>query len=233
MKTCLNFSGGKDSTAMLLRLIEIGERPDKVVFADTLMEYPEMYEFIDRVERHINQKIIRTKPNHTFLEWFFGEITKGKLKGRIRGFPYVVIPCWYQREAKVIPLEKENKGYTRLIGFCRGEEKRILKDDNFRYPLMEWRWDERKCLDYCKEKGMLNPLYSKFKRLGCWCCPKQRRSELMILKRDYPALWRILRQLEEISPNGFKHDYHTDRHNNQKVLFMSENTQKGTPGGKE
>jgi len=40
----LNFSGGKDSTAMLLRMIDKGRRPDKIVFADTGMEFPEMYD---------------------------------------------------------------------------------------------------------------------------------------------------------------------------------------------
>ena len=34
MKTCVSFSGGKDSTAMLLRLIELDEKIDAIVFAD-------------------------------------------------------------------------------------------------------------------------------------------------------------------------------------------------------
>jgi 3'-phosphoadenosine 5'-phosphosulfate sulfotransferase (PAPS reductase)/FAD synthetase len=204
LKTQLNFSGGKDSTAMLLRLIELGCRPTQIVFADTLMEFPEMYEYIDKIEQVINQKIIRVKPNHTFLEWFFGTFTKGKMKGRMRGFPYVITPCWYQREAKDKPMRKlvENCDVV-YIGYTKGEEDRIMDSDKFRYPLIEWGWTEEDCVAYLKKRGLLNPLYAKFKRLGCWCCPKQNKESLEILKKDYPSLWNILLQLEKLSPHGF------------------------------
>ncbi len=204
MKTILNFSGGKDSTAMLLHLIEIGKRPDKIVFADTLMEYPEMYNYIDKIEKEINQKIIRTKPKNTFFKWFFDKWSRGRFKDRIRGFPFVVSPCWYQREAKVKPLEEQAKDFDVVyIGYAKGEEKRIMKSKKFKYPLIEWEWSEQDCINYLQKKGLLNPLYKKFKRLGCWCCPKQSKKSLEILKKDYPALWNCLIQLEELSPQGF------------------------------
>ena len=38
-----SFSGGKDSTAMVLRMLEIGEQLDEVLFCDTYMEFPEPY----------------------------------------------------------------------------------------------------------------------------------------------------------------------------------------------
>lgn len=40
----VSLSGGKDSTFMLLRMIEEEIPIDKVLFADTGMEFPEMYE---------------------------------------------------------------------------------------------------------------------------------------------------------------------------------------------
>ena len=39
-KVVVNFSGGKDSTAMLLRMIELGEHIDVIQFADTGYEFP-------------------------------------------------------------------------------------------------------------------------------------------------------------------------------------------------
>ena len=204
-KVCVSFSGGKDSTAMLLRMIELGERIDKIVFADTLMEFPEMYNYINKVEKFIGRKIIRTKPNNSFLKWFFKEFVRGSRKGLIHGFPFVVGNCWYKREAKFVPLNKEAKDCNvECIGYVKGEEKRIMKSKRYRYPLIEWGWTDKDCLDYLRKKGMLNPLYKKFKRLGCWCCPKQSKNSLDILKGDYPALWNILIQLEELSPQGFK-----------------------------
>ena len=209
MKSMLSFSGGKNSTAMLLRLKELGQMPDKIIFCDTLMEYPEVYEFIDKVEKHIGQKIIRLKPNNSFLKWFFKEYQKGcRFEGRIHGFPYIRTPCWYQREAKVTPLKKYNdEADVVYIGYAKGEENRKLKDPKFKYPLIEWGWDEQKSEEYCKEKGFLNPLYQKFRRTGCWCCPLQGKKDLKILYKDYPALWRILVQLEELSPHGFQTKY--------------------------
>lgn len=41
-KKIVMFSGGKDSTAMLIKMIEEGQKIDKIVFADTMLEFPEM-----------------------------------------------------------------------------------------------------------------------------------------------------------------------------------------------
>ena len=46
-------SGGKDSTAMLLLMIERGMPIDMVLVADTGLEFPEMYRHWDRLARHL------------------------------------------------------------------------------------------------------------------------------------------------------------------------------------
>lgn len=48
-----DLSGGKDSTATLLLLLERGYPLDAVMFADTGMEFPEMYDHIQRVDEHL------------------------------------------------------------------------------------------------------------------------------------------------------------------------------------
>ena len=47
----VSFSGGKDSSAMLLRMVELNYDIDYVIFADTILEFPEMYEWIDKIEQ--------------------------------------------------------------------------------------------------------------------------------------------------------------------------------------
>ena len=42
MKNVVQFSGGKDSTAMLLLLLERGVTVDEIIFCDTGMEFPEL-----------------------------------------------------------------------------------------------------------------------------------------------------------------------------------------------
>ena len=64
---------------------------------------------------------------------------------------------------------------------------------------------------YCKKAldslDMLNPLYKKFSRLGCYMCPKQSLEALTITKRDYPDLWDNMIKWERDSPHGFKPDF--------------------------
>ena len=55
----VSFSGGKDSTAMLLRMLEEGMRVDLILFCDTGMEFPSMYDHIEKVENYINRPIKR------------------------------------------------------------------------------------------------------------------------------------------------------------------------------
>ncbi len=49
----VSLSGGKDSTAMLLLMIERGMPIDAVISADTGMEFPEMYEHLAKVDEYL------------------------------------------------------------------------------------------------------------------------------------------------------------------------------------
>ena len=56
IKHIVQFSGGKDSTCMLLMMLERRMQIDDIIFCDTGMEFPSMYEHIDRVEQYIGRK---------------------------------------------------------------------------------------------------------------------------------------------------------------------------------
>ena len=49
----VSFSGGKDSTAMLLMMLERGIPVDRVLCVDTTKEFPQMYEHIEKVQSMI------------------------------------------------------------------------------------------------------------------------------------------------------------------------------------
>ena len=49
----VSLSGGKDSTCLLLLMIERGMPIDAVLWADTGMEFPEMYGHIAKVDEHL------------------------------------------------------------------------------------------------------------------------------------------------------------------------------------
>lgn len=209
MRNIVSFSGGKDSTAMLVRMLELGIQIDDIVFADTRLEFPELYDYIKKVETYIGRNITFVYGRNSWDSWFNGRFKRGSMDGRVRGFPYVIQKCWATRELKIKPLELfKNKEDMQYIGFTINERKRAESkcyvEGNYRFPLIEWGWSELDCHQYLKKKNLINPLYQKFKRLGCWCCPKQNMESLQILYQEYPKLWTKLKVYEQSSPHGFK-----------------------------
>lgn len=190
---------------MLLMMIEKNMQIDEIKFANTTMEFPENWEYLKKLENYIGRKITIVQPNTTFNKWFYGEFTKGKNKGRIRGMPFVIGHSWCCREFKVKPMERlQTKGDVVYLGIAYDEKERIQKDTKYKYPLVDWKITEQDCRNYLERIDMLNPLYDKFNRIGCWCCPKQSLNSLRILYRDYPKLWEKLKQYEKDSPHGFR-----------------------------
>ena len=51
----VSFSGGKDSTAMLLHMMELGMRIDEVLYCDTWMEFPAMERHVKRIKKLVKK----------------------------------------------------------------------------------------------------------------------------------------------------------------------------------
>ena len=51
----VSFSGGKDSTALLLRMLESGMSVDIILFNETGLDFPEMEAHIEKVEQYIKK----------------------------------------------------------------------------------------------------------------------------------------------------------------------------------
>lgn len=206
-----SFSGGKDSAWMIIEAMNRGIKFDKIVFLDTTLEFPEMYEYIDRFEEYINQEIIRLKPKYTFDELFFKEFTKGKKEGLIRGYPYVVGQgCWVKRDLKLKQMEEFKKTlpikYIDYIGIAYDEEERYqrVKIGEQFAPLYEWKIKEKDCLENLKKINLHNNLYDKFNRLGCYNCPKQSNNSLYSLYKHYPNIWEKMKWYESMDNKQFK-----------------------------
>lgn len=97
MKNIVSFSGGKDSTAMLLKMIENNMKIDEIVYCNIMAtstigaEYPEMYQYLDKIDRYllktIGKKITRLNSPISFEKQFYTIKQRGKYKGEIYGFP--------------------------------------------------------------------------------------------------------------------------------------------------
>ena len=70
-KYIVSLSGGKDSTAMLLRLLEENRPVDLILYCDTGLEFPQMYDHLNQLEAYTGREITRLKAPHDFEYYFF------------------------------------------------------------------------------------------------------------------------------------------------------------------
>lgn len=223
----VSLSGGKDSTAMLLMMLEKGMPVDIILFCDTGLEFPDMYKHLDEIENYTGRKITRLKAPFSFEYYFIDVIVKRKNEqefiekyGRLYNGNSWPGPRqrWCTSRLKDAPREKFlsllKKQYTVIeyVGIAADEEyrlkRKVNKKENVRHPLVEWGMTENECLRYCYEKGFdWNGLYKYFKRVSCWCCPLQPLSELRILYNYYPELWKQLREWDDKTWRKFRADY--------------------------
>lgn len=220
----VSFSGGKDSTAMLLRMVEEAWPIDVILFCDTGLEFPELYKHIDRVEANIGRKITRLKAADGF-EYLFCEkpinrsrSTKFAEKYGLEhnGYGWAGPKMrWCTEKLKNQPRERYlrelRKTYDIMeyVGLAADEEYRMARKcnqrDNCRHPLMEWGMTEADCLRYCKDRGYdWGGLYDLFDRVSCWCCPLQGLGELRNLYHHFPKLWEQLRKWDDMTWRKFK-----------------------------
>ena len=216
----VSLSGGKDSTAMLVMMIERDMPIDLVLFADTGMEFPEMYEHLSKVDRYLYQKrkihITTLRHAHGF-EWLMFEEPKKKpsaVERRLRdgvplygnGWPGIHARwCTGQMKTHLITKKvNELKGqYDALhyVGIAYDEQERRKKEQ---YPLIEWKITETEALKICYDRGFdFGGLYEIYHRASCWCCPFQRIDELRKLRQYHPALWERLRAMDLREKNQF------------------------------
>lgn len=205
----ISLSGGKDSTAMLLMMLEKNEPIHSVVFFDTGWEFPEMIDHVNRLQKYAGLDFIRLKHKHSF-DYLLNEkpivARKGQFKGDIHrhgnGWPSMW-RRWCTR-VKINEIEKyykQQKDFISCVGFAADEAKRVPADLKKkweeRYPLIEWDIDEKKALEYCNSHGFYwGGLYELFGRVSCYCCPLQRIGELKNLRRYRPALWQKMLEMD-------------------------------------
>ena len=207
MKHIVQFSGGKDSTAMLLMMLEKGMPVDEIIFCDTGKEFPGMYKHIAEVESFISKygKTITTlKAAKSFDYWQFEHIkTKGEHAGTM-GYGWArPWRRWCTRLLKEAPTNEYLKQYPKneivlYIGIAADEPNRHKNMPvNHKHPLFDWGITEKMALEYCYQKGFTwGGLYEQFKRVSCWCCPLQNIRSLKTLWQYYPDLWAELKAME-------------------------------------
>jgi len=180
MKHVIALSGGKDSTALALRLAEVEPREYIYLCTPTGDELPEMTEHWAKLELVLGQPILQIKLD-------------GGLAGLIEKDN--CLPNWRQRwctsKLKIKPAIKwyeENSPCTVYVGLRADEEGRDGAYDTHieqRFPLREWGWGLEDVLDYLDSKQIKIP-----RRTDCARCFFQTLGEWWNLWKIYPDVYQ-------------------------------------------
>lgn len=219
MKYIASISFGKDSLAMLLKLIEEQKPLDEVVFYDTGMEFKCIYNLRNKIlpllEAH-NIKYTELKPKDTFLYTMFEKPVK-KRNGTIgKGYSWCGGRCRWGTTEKLKAIEKHCKGNYEYVGIAYDEQNRLNKErkGNKLFPLAEWEMTEKDCLDYCYKKGYnwnedSIELYNILDRVSCWCCCNKNLKELKNYYKYLPQYWNKLKELQSKTDRPMKYNKYT------------------------
>lgn len=178
MTTVACFSGGKDSTAMILAMRERGETIDGLFVTPTGNELPDVWEHWDRVAALVGAPVIRPKaPTLASLIEGFDALPNFRQR-------------WCTRMIKIEPAiawTKLNPEATLCVGLRADEPERagiISTSVSSRFPLREYGHGIAEVRATLVRHGVEVP-----KRTDCGVCYHQRIGEWFELWRDHPEEW--------------------------------------------
>src|SRR5699024_10788786 len=131
------------SSDLVLRLLEEGRQVDEIIFCDTGLEFPQMYDHLEKLERYISRPITRLKAPYTFEQYFYEYQAKTDATLLTnRGLSWPAHACrWCTDRLKTHVIAKhlrEVKKQYHLIQYVGivADEAHRCKD--LHYPLVEW-----------------------------------------------------------------------------------------------
>jgi len=188
MKHIVGLSGGKDSTALALRLAELEPRDYEYICNETGNELPEMHAHWAKLEELLGKPIKRVRYKYDLERSIEQMNMLPSVFGR-----------WCTRVLKIEPtieyMEALPKDSVLYVGLRADEEERkglFGEDITVRFPMREWGWREADVWDYLAKRGVTIP-----KRTDCAWCPYQRLGEWRDLYNEHPVLWAKGVELEK------------------------------------
>ena len=193
MNHIVGLSGGKDSTAMALRLAEVEPRDYTYICTPTGHELPEMEAHWSYLERLLGKPLVRIT-NKT-LDWWIKEFN--------------ALPNWRQRWCtRLLKIEptiayiKAHQPAVLYVGLRADEELRegIYSNDVISdFPLRRWGWGIEDVWSYLKSSGMKMPV-----RTDCAECFFQRIDEWRSLYFNHRPEYDRAQGYEELTNHTFR-----------------------------
>jgi len=194
-KHIIALSGGKDSTAMALRLKELYPSKEFIFFCTpTGNELPEMKKHWENLECLLNQKIVYIT-NKTLSFWIehFGALPNWRQR-------------WCTRLLKIEPCLAFVKSFSEkpilYVGLRADEkERKGIYSENVetKFPLREWNWGIKEVTNYLETKKVKIP-----RRTDCSFCYAQKVSEWFYLWRDNKPLFMEAIEKENKTKHTFR-----------------------------
>jgi len=220
MKILVQFSGGKDSQACLIKAVrDYGKDKITAAFCDTGWEHEETYKHINNVVNALGVKLVTLK-SKKYKDFVDMAIKKGRFPSTMTRF------C--TSELKVIPMidyilsqddsfiiiqgirAKESTSRAKLDVECSYFKEYFNSEVKGLYhkkAVLEWckthdasvlrpifNWSAQEVIDYIIASGQRpNPLYERgFSRVGCFPCIMSRKREIQLISKDEWASQRLI-----------------------------------------
>lgn len=214
MKYIASISFGKDSLAMLLKLLELNYPLDEVVYFDIGVEFDSIRNNAEKMKPILAKKDIEftiLKPDEPFI-YCMCEKSITKRNGSIQnGYKWCGGCVRWGTALKLDAIKKNNAKYgdetiVEYVGVASDERQRINRERHRNrikiYPLVEWEMTEKDCLEYCYSKGWHwnengYELYDLLDRVSCKYCKNKNLKELRNIYHFMPDVWQELKELQD------------------------------------
>lgn len=221
MKYIASCSFGKDSLAMLLRLLEENYPLDEVVYFDIGVEFSAIRNNAEKIKPILKDRNIEFTilyPKQDFVYCMTEKPVKKKNGKKQSGYKWCGGCTRWGTSLKLEAIKENNRKYgnetiVEYVGVAADETQRIDRTrQNNRiklYPLIEWDMAEKDCLAYCYKKGWHwyengYELYDLLDRVSCKYCKNKNLKELRNIYHYMPDVWEELKKLQDKVQMPFK-----------------------------